>query len=73
MKTILTLFAALWTVSVLGGDFPVTERKTLSYPLPDGNYMLTVTLGSKRRAASTTVRCESRRLLCENVVTKKGK
>ena len=72
MKTFLTFFAALWTVCALGGDFPVTERKTLSYPLPDGNYMLTVTLGSKRRAASTTVRCESRRLLCENVVTRKG-
>ena len=72
MKTFLTLLAAFSTLCALGGDFPVTERKTLSYPLPDGNYMLTVTLGSKRRAASTTVRCESRRLLCENVVTKKG-
>ena len=72
MKTFLTLLAAFSTLCALGGDFPVTERKTLSYPLPDGNYMLTVTLGSKRRAASTTVRCESRRLLCENVVTRKG-
>ena len=41
MKTLLTFFAALWTVCAFGGDFPVTAPKTLSYPLPDGNYMLT--------------------------------
>lgn len=43
-----------------------------SVNVPDGNYRVTVTLGSRKRAASTTIRCESRRLMAENVVTKKG-
>ena len=38
----------------------------------DGNYRVTVTLGSKKRAGNTTVRAESRRLFIENMVTKKG-
>lgn len=44
----------------------------LSVNVPDGNYRVTVTLGSKKRAATTTVRCESRRLFVENLSTKKG-
>ncbi|MDE5785429.1 MAG: rhamnogalacturonan acetylesterase [Duncaniella sp.] len=38
----------------------------------DGNYRVTVTLGDRRHAGSTTVRAESRRLMAENVVTRKG-
>lgn len=44
----------------------------VSANVPDGNYRVTVTLGSKKRAASTTIRCESRRLFIENVATKRG-
>jgi len=44
-----------------------------SVPVADGNYKVTVTLGSKKRAAQTVVRAESRRLMVENVVTKKRK
>ena len=40
--------------------------------VPDGNYKVTVTLGSKKKAASTTVRAESRRLFLNNIPTKKG-
>ena len=40
--------------------------------VPDGNYRVCVTLGSRRRAASTTVRAESRRLLLEETQTAKG-
>lgn len=43
----------------------------LHVPVPDGNYRVTVTLGSLKRAASTTVRAESRRLYLENVPTQK--
>lgn len=43
-----------------------------SVNVPDGNYRVTVTLGSRKRAAHTTVRCECRRLMVENVVTRKG-
>ena len=44
-----------------------------SVPVEDGNYKVTVTLGNKKKAAQTVVRAESRRLMVENCVTKKGK
>ena len=40
--------------------------------VPDGNYKVTVTLGSKKKAAHTVVRAESRRLMVESCSTKKG-
>ena len=43
-----------------------------SVNVPDGNYRVTITIGSKKRAATTTIRCESRRLFVENLATKKG-
>lgn len=43
-----------------------------SVQVPDGNYRVTVTLGAKKFAGSTTVRAESRRLFIENETTKKG-
>ena len=43
-----------------------------SVQVPDGNYRVTVKLGSKKQAGSTTVRGESRRLFIENFPTKKG-
>lgn len=42
-----------------------------SVNVPDGNYRVTVTLGSKSRQAETCVRAESRRLFVEKCVTKK--
>lgn len=44
----------------------------LSVGVPDGNYKVTVTLGSRYASGSTTVRAESRRLFLENIKTKKG-
>ena len=43
-----------------------------SVAVPDGNYKVTVTLGSKKSKGNTTVRAESRRLFVQNVETKKG-
>ena len=43
-----------------------------SLRVPDGNYRVTVLLGSAHRAAVTTVRAESRRLFVENMATRKG-
>ena len=45
----------------------------VSFAVPDGNYLVTVRLGSKKRAATTTVRAESRRLFLDNVQTPKGR
>ena len=43
-----------------------------SVAVPDGNYKVTVTVGSKKKKASTTVRAESRRLYVYDAETKKG-
>lgn len=43
-----------------------------SVKVPDGNYKVKVEIGSKKKAANTTVRAENRRLLVENATTKKG-
>jgi len=42
-----------------------------SVQVPDGNYRVTVTLGDRKFAGSTTVRAESRRLFIENEPTRK--
>lgn len=43
-----------------------------SVKVPDGNYKVKVELGAKKKAGNTTVRAEGRRLMVENVITKKG-
>jgi lysophospholipase L1-like esterase len=43
-----------------------------SADLPEGNYLVTVVLGSKNGPSQTTVKAESRRLMLENRKTEKG-
>lgn len=43
-----------------------------SVKVPDGNYLVTVELGDKKKAGNTTLRAENRRLMAENVATAKG-
>ena len=43
-----------------------------SAQVPDGNWRVTMTIGSKRKPGSTTVRAESRRLMLYDAVTRKG-
>jgi lysophospholipase L1-like esterase len=43
-----------------------------SVKVPDGNYLVTIKIGSKKQAGITTVRAESRRLFVQQQVTKKG-
>jgi len=56
--------------------FDFSKEKTLperiSVDVPDGNYKITLQIGSKKKAGSTTIRGESRRLFIENLPTKKG-
>lgn len=49
-----------------------TQPIDFAVKVPDGNYRVTVTLGSKKRAAQTVVRAESRRHYSDVVTTKKG-
>ena len=43
-----------------------------SVKVPDGNYKVTVTIGSKKHKGNTVVRAENRRLLLEETATRKG-
>jgi lysophospholipase L1-like esterase len=49
-----------------------TKPFYFSVKLDDGNYKVTVILGSKFRIGNTTIRAESRRLFVENAKTAKG-
>ncbi len=49
-----------------------TQPIDFAVKVPDGNYRVTVTLGSKKRAAQTVVRAESRRHYSDVITTKKG-
>ena len=44
-----------------------------SVAVPDGNYLVTVTLGHRKKAGQTVVRAESRRHYIDMVSTKKGR
>ncbi|MDL2243381.1 rhamnogalacturonan acetylesterase [Bacteroidales bacterium OttesenSCG-928-J19] len=57
--------------------FPAPGKKSnapwfFSIDLPDGNYRVKMLIGSKKEAAVTTVRGESRRLFVDKLATKKG-
>lgn len=45
---------------------------TRNIEVPDGNYKVTIVLGSKKKAGKTMVRAENRRLMVDEVATKKG-
>ena len=53
-------------------DMSKQTPNSYSVEVPDGNYKVTVVLGSKKKAAKTVVRAEARRLMVDEVATKKG-
>ncbi|MBK8090328.1 MAG: rhamnogalacturonan acetylesterase [Chitinophagaceae bacterium] len=59
--------------NTLTGDY-ITSSKPFyfSVNLPDGNYDVKLILGDKKGISATTVRAECRRLMLENIQTKKG-
>ncbi len=48
------------------------QQYRISCPVPDGNYRVTLTLGNKRKAGQTTVMAENRRMMVNNLATRKG-
>lgn len=48
------------------------QSTRFSVRVPEGNYRVTVQLGAKDRASKTSVEAETRRLMLENVSTKRG-
>ena len=71
---LIALCAATLPAAAQTGSFDVniTSPQYFSVAVPDGNYKVTVTLGNRKRKGETVVRAESRRLMLENVSTKKG-
>ncbi len=59
-----------------GYDYVVDSQQSgafyFSVNVPDGNYRVTVVVGSRHAAGATTLRGESRRLFYERVATKRG-
>jgi lysophospholipase L1-like esterase len=56
-----------------GNGFITSDKPFyISARVPEGNYKVTLTLGSPLASSLTTVKAESRRLLLEKVATKKG-
>ena len=59
---------------VIGAPSSKSNRSFFfSVKVPDGNYRVTVTLGSKKKVGHTVVRAEARRLFVEMCNTPKGK
>src|SRR5687767_9585089 len=48
------------------------DTSRFSVRVPEGNYRVTVRLGASDRASQTSVAAETRRLMLENVATKRG-
>lgn len=65
-------------VSGFGYDILPTPGKNNTKPfffsvkVPDGNYLVTLKIGHKKKAGVTSVRAESRRLYVQQLATKKG-
>ncbi len=82
LKGLAASVAAFVSLTAAGADtVPCTLSLTdslgksfyyVSVEVPDGNYRVTVSLGTRKFAGSTTVRAESRRLFVENEPTARG-
>lgn len=55
------------------GTSPASPAFYFSVKVPEGNYSVTVKLGSPSRPTRSTIKAESRRLMLENVATAPGK
>ncbi|WPO81690.1 rhamnogalacturonan acetylesterase [Chryseobacterium sp. JJR-5R] len=59
--------------NALTGDFITSEKPFyFSVVIPEGNYNITLNLGDSKGTSETTVRVENRRLMLNDVKTKKG-
>ena len=65
-------FAQPYHVDISNQNEKSNAPFTRNIEVPDGNYKVTVVLGSKKKAGNTVVRAENRRLMVDEVATKKG-
>ena len=60
-------------ITVFNSENNATQEPfCLDVPVEDGNYLVKVTLGSRRRSGDTFIKAESRRLFANGVATAKG-
>ncbi len=79
-KIVISILATLTALGAYATDFPAvytydTAKQTpfeLNVPVPDGNYVVTMKIGSRKKAGKTFVKVESRRLAVNNLCTAKG-
>lgn len=81
MKTIFTAIIALMlSAQAFATEFPVVynydtknqECFEVHTEVPDGNYLVTIKIGSKKKAGNTFIKAESRRLYVNDLNTAKG-
>ena len=65
-------FAQPYHVDISNQNAKSNAPFTRNIEVPDGNYKVTVVLGSKKKAGKTVVRAENRRLMLDEVSTRKG-
>lgn len=79
-KALLLFLAASLSISAAAVEFPAVydfdtrsqQPFDLNVPVPDGNYLVTVRIGSKKKAGATFIKAESRRLYVNDLKTAKG-
>ncbi|KQB38936.1 putative rhamnogalacturonan acetylesterase [Flavobacterium daejeonense] len=59
-------------VKLDSNSFVVNKPTYFSVQLPEGNYQVSVTFGSKEKNTNTTIKAESRRLFVNQLLLKKG-
>ena len=74
---VIALFALCICVSASAQRYDFSKQRLsypyyLSVPVADGNYRVTVVVGSKKHAGETCLRAENRRLMEQKVLTRKG-
>ena len=60
-------------VKINSNSFSTETSTYFSVQVPEGNYQVSVTFGSKTKSTTTTIKAESRRLMQDQLVLKKGK
>ncbi len=65
-------FNSASNVKINANSFSVTKPTYFSVAVPEGNYQVEVTMGSTEKDSKVTIKAESRRLMLNEFVVKKG-
>jgi lysophospholipase L1-like esterase len=65
-------FGSVSNVKINSNSFSIEKPTYFSVALPEGNYRVEITMGSKEKASNVTIKAESRRLMLNQFYVKKG-